>query len=87
MTAAPKYSPLVDRVAEKIKRKHNQGFEAMAQAAIAACHAEELLKVLREYIAAADESVTGDNDVAAMLRFGAADKAARALLAKLDGQP
>ena len=37
---------------------------------------------LREYIDAADNSITASDDVAAMLRFGDADKAARAALAK-----
>lgn len=35
---------------------------------------------LREYIAAADYSASGSDDVYAMLRFGEADKAARAAL-------
>jgi hypothetical protein len=61
--------------------------KSRARAALAAFHAEELAATLREYIAAADECVSGDNDVAAMLRFWAADKKARAVLAKLAGQP
>jgi len=42
--------------------------------------ARRLEDALREYIDAADESVTGADDVAAMLRFGDADRAARAAL-------
>ena len=38
---------------------------------------DTLLAALKEYIDAADESVRGEDDVAAMLRFGEADKAAR----------
>ncbi len=41
---------------------------------------EKAQEVLREYIDAADACVSGDDDVSAMLRFGEADKAARAAL-------
>ena len=47
--------------------------------------APELLRALRECIAAGDASVRSTNDVDAMLRFGAADADARALLAEIDG--
>jgi hypothetical protein len=45
---------------------------------------DELLAALSEYITAADNSMnpTDNDDVAAMLRFGEADKAARAAIAK-----
>lgn len=43
---------------------------------------DELLAALKEYIEAADETVRGEDGVAAMLRFGEADKAARAAIAK-----
>ena len=41
---------------------------------------KELEAVLREYIDAADQCVSGSDDIANMLRFGAADKAAREAL-------
>ena len=44
--------------------------------------APELLAALTEYIAAADNSMTSDDDIAAMIRFGEADKAAREAIAK-----
>jgi len=47
---------------------------------------EELREALKEYIDAADFSMSGEDDVAAMLRFGDADKAARAALAKAEAQ-
>ncbi|MDE1906000.1 MAG: hypothetical protein KGH75_06065 [Rhodospirillales bacterium] len=45
---------------------------------------DELVAALREYLAAADYSALGINDVRAMLRYAAADSAARALLAKIE---
>ena len=41
---------------------------------------KELEAILREYIDAADQCVSGSDDIANMLRFGAADKAAREAL-------
>ena len=49
--------------------------EAAAEARI-----KELEAVLREYIDAADQCLSGADDIANMLRFGAADKAAREAL-------
>ena len=48
---------------------------------------DELLIALKEYLAAADNIMDpeDDDDVAAMLRFGEADKAARAIVAKITG--
>jgi hypothetical protein len=46
----------------------------------AGCVNRGLREVLREYVAAADGLTSGVYDVAAMLRFGEADKAARAAL-------
>ena len=46
---------------------------------------DALLDALREYIAAADNSMIATDDVAAMLRFGEADKVARAAIAKATG--
>ena len=46
----------------------------------AGCVNRVLNRVLREYVAAADDITSGVDDVAAMLRFGEADKAARAAL-------
>ena len=43
---------------------------------------DNLRNVLKELIDAADYTVSCDNSIAAMLRFGEADKVARALLAK-----
>jgi hypothetical protein len=89
MTPAP-HSPLVVAVGNAIRETMTNGKlqpETAAQVALGACRFEELLGTLREYIAAADASVAGDNDIAAMLRFGNADRAARALVAKLDGKP
>lgn len=87
------HTPLVERVADAIESAADDWMSwgsayrsRLAQAAIDACHAAELAATLREYIAAADDCVSGDNDVAAMLRFGAADKRARALLTKLEGR-
>lgn len=95
MTAAPQ-SPMVARVAEAIRqvplsisstrRSGQNGLrnaEDVAQAALDACQAQKLLDTLCEYIAASDACTeAGGDDVAAMLRFGEADKAARALLAE-----
>lgn len=77
-------TPLVRDVTDAIKRKHNQGFEAMAQAALDACHAEAMLGALRLLVAAKDEKD----------RFGTTPryealkaegwKAARAIVAKLE---
>src|SRR5262245_25314370 len=91
------HSPLLARVEAAIRkvplsisstrRSGQNGLrnaDEVAQAAIKACHADALAVTLREYIEAADACAAGDNDVAAMLRFAEADKAARALLAKLD---
>ena len=50
-------------------------WEAAYKAGQAAIH-----EVLVEYIAAADATVAGVDDVAAMLRFGKADEAARAAI-------
>ena len=41
---------------------------------------KELEAVLREYMDAADQCLSGADDIANMLRFGAADKAAREAL-------
>lgn len=46
----------------------------------------ELLACLIEYIAAADNSMTATDNVAAMLRFGEADAAARAVILKATGR-
>jgi hypothetical protein len=56
--------------------------DAHAAAVSADLRAENarLWEALREYIDAADACVSGHDDVAAMLRFGEADKAARAAL-------
>ena len=56
--------------------------EANAQLMAAA---PELLAALIEYIAAADNSMTAEDDTSAMLRFGEADHAARAAIAKAIG--
>ena len=47
--------------------------------------APELLEALKEYIAAGENSVTATDDVAAMIRFGEANKAALAAIAKATG--
>ena len=47
--------------------------------------APDLLEALKEYIAAGENSVTATDDVAAMIRFGDAEKAARAAIAKATG--
>ena len=46
----------------------------------AGCVNQRLRDALREYIAASDIILMGDDDVAAVLRFGEAEKAARAAL-------
>ena len=53
---------------------------AAAVSADLAAENARLREALREYIDAADNSMTASDDVAAMLRFGEADKAARAAL-------
>ena len=47
----------------------------------------DVADALEEYIAAADQSARGDDDIADMLRFGKADETARAALAKLREAP
>jgi hypothetical protein len=49
-------------------------------AAVSAADNAALREALREYIAAADNSVRSSDPLGAMLRFGEADKAARAAL-------
>lgn len=60
------------------------GQPSIANARLIAC-APDLLAALTEYIAAADNSMTADDDIAAMIRFGDANKAARAAIAKATG--
>ena len=62
----------------------SSGSEAKANARLIAA-APELLEALKEYIAAGENSVTATDDVAAMIRFGEADKAARSAIAKATG--
>lgn len=45
---------------------------------------DELLAALKEMLAALDVSVSGDDEVAAMVRYGEAEKAARAAIAKVE---
>jgi hypothetical protein len=59
--------------------------EAFADVAAIQVQRNEMRAALIEYIAAADNSMTSTDDVAAMLRFGEADKAARAAIAKATG--
>ena len=47
---------------------------------------DELLAALKEYIEAADDTVRGEDGVAAMIRYGEADKQARALIAKVESK-
>ena len=62
----------------------SSGSEAKANARLIAA-APDLLEALKEYIAAGENSVTATDDVAAMIRFGEADKAARAVIKKATG--
>lgn len=79
-------SPLVGRVKSALVPYTARSDRTnAAQAAIEASQAEEMLDTLREYIAAADRCAeVGGDDVAAMLHFGEADKAARALVAEME---
>jgi len=47
---------------------------------------DELLAALKEYIDALDETVQGDDHVSAMIRYGEADKQARAAIAKVESK-
>ena len=47
--------------------------------------APELLEAAKEHLAASEYSMSGEDDVAAMLRFGDAEKALRAAIAKAAG--
>ena len=68
---------------ERLKPSVQHAYLEQAQAALDACQAQRLLDTLREYIASAYQCTeAGGDDVAAMLRFGEADKAARALVAE-----
>lgn len=49
--------------------------------------APEMADALRELLAAGEFAVTAEDDVAIMLRLGAATDTARALLARIDGPP
>ena len=48
--------------------------------------APDLLEALSELVAAGDYWLKADDEVKAMLRFGEADKAARAAIAKAEGR-
>lgn len=47
---------------------------------------DDLLEALKEYLEAADETVHGVDDVAAMIRYGDAVRSARAIIAKIESQ-
>lgn len=47
--------------------------------------APELLAAAKEYLSAGEYSMSAEDDVAAMLRFGDAEKALRAAIAKATG--
>ena len=72
-----------------IRDARGDGFDAqghdLADARLIAA-APELLEALLELLAAGENSVTADDDVAAMLRFGDAVSAARAAIAKATGE-
>ncbi len=61
------------------------GLDPKAREYVTALLAEhrEMREAFSEYIAAADNCITTDDDVSAMLRFGKADESARAILAKV----
>lgn len=48
---------------------------------------KQLAETLRELLAAGDDTVTAEDGIAAMIRFGEANDEARAILAAYDAQP
>ena len=71
---------LIDNLRAERDQLVNDVHSCHPDCAKAGCVNRRLREVLREYVAAADNSVRSSDQLEAMLRFGEADKAARAAL-------
>ena len=91
MTAAP-HSPLLEKVAKEIRGilkplPYPGDVEEAAQAALDACHADEMRQVLELLVYAKEMKERSGDTPAYRAKKEEGWKRARTILAKLDGQP